>query len=70
MRCTKLVRDVLPKAGKEAPGSLLPFLQKVLGVQDLQQANVLAFEEVLGRLESAGTAAAAYSIIKNPSPQS
>jgi hypothetical protein len=60
-RCTKLVRDVLPKgSGME----LLPFLKKAFGVQNLQEATVLQWEEALARLEGAPNAAAVYQIIK------
>lgn len=62
-RCTKLVRDFLPKAGKDIPGLLLPFLKKSFGVSDLQQATILQWEEMLGRLEQ-GTPAQAASLIK------
>jgi hypothetical protein len=67
LRVTKIVRDVLPKAGnpgKEAAKEMPVFLRKVLGVQDFSQANNTAFEEVLGRLESAKTPAEVVSIIK------
>lgn len=62
-RCTKLVRDFLPKAGKDIPGLLLPFLKKSFGVADLQQATILQWEEMLGKLEQ-GTPAQAASLIK------
>jgi len=63
-RCTKLCREVLPKAGKDAPAQLLPYLRKVFGVQDLSQATCLQWEGVLSRLEGAKTASDAYLIIK------
>lgn len=62
-RCAKLVRDFLPKAGKDVPGLLLPFLKKSFGVADLQQATILQWEEMLGRLES-GTPVQAGALIK------
>src|SRR6266481_133690 len=64
-RCTKLCRDVLPKAGKEASAALLPFLRRAFGVQDLSRASVLQWEEVLARLEGAPNADAAYQIMKD-----
>lgn len=62
-RCTKLVRDFLPKAGKDIPGLLLPFLKKSFGVADLQQVTILQWEDMLGRLET-GTPQQAAAIIK------
>lgn len=64
-RCTKLVRDVLPKSGqKDAPNLLLPFLKKKFGVNDVTQAGVFVWEETLAYLESVTDPKALYSILK------
>ncbi|VVB51611.1 Uncharacterised protein [uncultured archaeon] len=55
-RCTKLVRDVLPKAGKGADALLQPYLRRVFGTTEFQKVNVLAWEEALAALEAAPTA--------------
>lgn len=64
-RCTKLCRDVLPKAGKEVAQLLLPYLRKIFNVQDLSQATCLQWESTLARLEGAKTPAEAAAIIKS-----
>ncbi len=63
-RCTKLVRDVLPKAGKEAPGLLLPFLKKTFGTNEIQTATVKLWESTLTRIETASTPADRLAILK------
>ena len=63
-RCTKLVRDVLPKAGKEAAGLLLPYLKKMFGTPDIQLATVKAWESTLSRIENAGKPADMLAILK------
>lgn len=63
-RCTKLVRDVLPKAGKEASGLLLPFLKKTFGTPDIQNATVKMWEATLSKIETAGSPQAAAAILK------
>lgn len=65
-RCTKLVRDVLPKAGKDAPALLLPYLRKVFGVKDLnhETTSISLWESTLGKIENAGSPAAMLSILK------
>lgn len=63
-RCTKLVRDVLPKAGKDAGALLLPYIRKSLGTNELQNGNLLVWEETLARLEAAPNPAALLAIIK------
>lgn len=63
-RCTKLVRDVLPKAGKDVPSLLLPFLKKTFGVPEIQNATVKQWEETLTKLETAGSPQATAAILK------
>lgn len=52
VRCTKLVRDVLPKAGKGADALLVPYMRKRLGTNDLQKGSRLVWEETLAQLEA------------------
>lgn len=56
MRCTKLVRDVLPKAGKGADALLVPYMRKRLGTNELQKGSLLVWEETLAQLEAFPTA--------------
>lgn len=65
LRCTKLVRDKLPKAGKDAPNALLPFLKKVFAVKDLtaESTSIKLWESTLARLEAASPAEA-FLILK------
>jgi len=51
VRCTKLVRDVLPKAGKGADSLFLPYVRKRLGTNELQKGSLLVWEEMLAQLE-------------------
>jgi hypothetical protein len=55
-RCTKLVRDVLPKVNKEAPSLLLPFLRRRFGTNDIQAASATLWESTLSHIESAPNA--------------
>jgi hypothetical protein len=51
-RCTKLVRDVLPKVSKEASGLLLPFLKRRFGTNDIQAASASLWESTLTAIET------------------
>lgn len=67
VRCTKLVRDVIPKAGdKAAPGLLLPYLRKTFGVKEMTPENTLisVWEATLSKLENAGSPVATLAILK------
>lgn len=63
-RCTKLVRDVLPKAGKGAGDLLLPYLRKTFGVKDIQQASKQQWETTLKMLEGAASPSALAALLK------
>lgn len=65
VRCTKLVRDKLPKAGKEAASALLPYLKKLFGTKELtpESTSITLWESTLAKLEAA-TPADALLILK------
>jgi hypothetical protein len=65
IRCTKLVRDKLPKAGKEAANALLPYLKKLFGTKELspETTSIMLWESTLAKLESV-TPAEAFLILK------
>jgi hypothetical protein len=66
-RCAKLCRNVLPKAGKGAPGLLVPYMRKIFGVKDLtpQTTSIALWESTLAKLENASSPEALVEIIKS-----
>jgi hypothetical protein len=64
-RCAHLCRNVLPKAGKDAPGKLMPYFRKVFGVKDLTPENtsISLWESSLSALEKAANPAEALKIL-------
>jgi hypothetical protein len=66
-QCAKLCREVLPRAGKEAPGKLMPYMRKIFGVHDLMPETTSAalWESTLAKLESASSPEAVVEILKS-----
>jgi hypothetical protein len=63
-RCTKLVRDVLPKAGKGASDLLMPWLKRKMGISNMADATIQNWDLYLPMVESAPTAAIAVKLLK------
>ena len=65
IRCSKIVRG-LNAAGKDAPSALMPYLRKIFGTKELspETTSILLWESTLTALETAGSPAATFKILK------